>query len=57
MFWFNFEIYPLRKYFNPQAKIINGALVRDFVKRHYQFSAKLIDPNFIRPVAKEIEFK
>ena len=37
----------LRKYFNPQAKIMNDVLVRDFVKVHYQFSAKVMDPNFI----------
>ena len=43
----------LRKYFNPQAKIMNDVLVRDFVKMHYQFSAKVNDPNFIRRVAKE----
>ena len=43
----------LRKYFNPQAKIMNDVLVRDFVKMHYQFSAKVMDPNFIRRVAKE----
>ena len=47
----------LRKYFNPQAKIMNDVLVRDVVKMHYQFSAKVMDPNFIRRVAKEIEFK
>ena len=43
----------LRKYFNPQAKIMNDVLVRDFVKMHYQFSAKVMGPNFIRRVAKE----
>ena len=43
----------LRKYFNPQAKIMNYVLVRYFVKMHYQFSAKVMDPNFIRCVAKE----
>ena len=47
----------LRKYFNPHAKIMNDVLVRNFVKIHYQFSAKVMDPNFIRPIAKEIEFK
>ena len=47
----------IRKYFNPHAKIMNNVLVRDFVKMHYQFSAKVMDPNFIRCVAKEIEFK
>ena len=47
----------LRKYFKPHAKIMNDVLVRDFVKTHYQFSAKVMDPNFIRRVAKEIEFK
>ena len=47
----------LRKYFNPQAKIMNDVLVRDFVKMRYQFSAKVMDPNFIRRVAKEIVFK
>ena len=56
MFWFNFESI-LQKYFNPHAKIMNDVLVRDFVKVHYQFSAKVMDPNFIRRVAKEIEFK
>ena len=29
----------LRKYFNPQAKIMNDVSGRDFVKMHYQFSA------------------
>ena len=43
----------LRKYFNSQAKIMNDVLVRDFVKMHYQFSAKVMDPNFIRRGAKE----
>ena len=47
----------LRKYFNSQAKIMNDVLVRDFVKMHYQFSAKVIDPNFTKRIAKEIEFK
>ena len=47
----------IRKYFNPHAKIMNNVLVRNFVKIHYQFSAKVMDPNFIRCVAKEIEFK
>ena len=47
----------LRKYFNAHAKIMNDVLVRDFVKKHYQFFAKLMDPNFIKHVAKEIEFK
>ena len=47
----------LRKYFNPHAKIMNDVLVRDFVKMHYQFSANVMDSNFIRRVAKEIEFK
>ena len=47
----------VKKYFNPQVKITNDVLVRDFVKMHYQFSAKVIDPDFIRHVAKEIEFK
>ena len=44
----------LRKYFNPQAKIMNDVLVRDFAKMYYQFSAKVMDPNFIRRVEKEI---
>ena len=47
----------LRKYFKPHAKIMNDVLVRDFVKMHYQFSAKVMDPNFIRRVAKEVDFK
>ena len=47
----------IRKYFKPHAKIMNNVLVKDFVKMHYQFSAKVMDPNFIRRVAKEIEFK
>ena len=46
----------LRKYFNPDAKIMNDVLVRDFVKMHYQFSAKVMDPNFISRVAKEVDF-
>ena len=33
---------------------MNDVLVRDFVKMHYQFSAKVMDPNFIRCVAKEM---
>ena len=47
----------IRKYFHPHAKIMNDVLVRDFVKMHYQFSAKVMDSNFIRPVAREIDFK
>ena len=43
----------LRKDFNPHAKIMNDVLVRDFVKMHYQFSAKVMDPKFIRRVAKK----
>ena len=31
--------------------------MRDFVKMHYKLSAKVMDPNFISRVAKEIEFK
>ena len=46
-----------QKYFNPHARIMNDVLIRDFVKMHYQFSAKVMDPNFIKRVAKEIEFK
>ena len=46
-----------RKYFKPHAKIMNDVLVRDFVKMHHQFSAKVMDPNFIRRVAKEADFK
>ena len=46
----------LRKFFKPHAKIMNDVLVRDFVKMHYQFSAKVMDPNFIRLVAKEVDF-
>ena len=36
---------------------MNNVLVRDFVKMHYQFSAKVMDSNFRRRVVKEIEFK
>ena len=36
---------------------MNDVLVRDFNKMHYQFSAKEVDPNFIRRVANEIDFK
>ena len=36
---------------------MSHVLVRDFVKMHYQFSAKVMDPNFIRCVVKEIECK
>ena len=43
----------LRKYLKTHAKIMNDVLVRDFVKMHYQFSAKVIDPNFISRVAKK----
>ena len=46
----------IRKYFNPHAKLRNDVLVRDFVKMHYQLSAKVMDPNFISRVAKEIDF-
>ena len=35
----------LQKYFNQHAKIMNDVLVRDFVKMHHQFSAKVMDPN------------
>ena len=47
----------LPKYFNPHAKIMNDVSVRDFVKMRYQFFAKVMDPNFIRRVAKEVVFK
>ena len=47
----------LQKYFNPHAKITNDVLVRDFVKMHYQFSTKVMDPNFVTRFAKEINFK
>ena len=43
----------IRKYFNPHAKLRNDVLVRDFVKMQYKLSAKVMDPNFIRRVAKE----
>ena len=43
----------IRKYFNPYAKLRNDVLVRDFVKMHYQLSAKVMDPNFISRVAKK----
>ena len=47
----------IRKYFNPHAKLRNDVLlVRDFVRMHYQLSAKVMDPNFRSRVAKEIEF-
>ena len=46
----------IRKYFNPHAKLRNDILVRDFVKMHYKLSAKVMDPNFITRVAKEIDF-
>ena len=46
----------IRKYFNPHAKLRNDVLVKDFVKMHNQFSAKVMDPNFISRVAKEIDF-
>ena len=46
----------LRKYFKPHARIMNDVLVRDFVKMHYQFSAKVMDPNFVRRVVKEVDF-
>ena len=36
---------------------MNNVLVRDFVKMYNQFSAKVMDPNFIRRVAKEVDFK
>ena len=47
----------LQKYFKPNAKIMNDVLVRDVVEMHYQFSAKVMDHNFIRCVAKEAYFK
>ena len=47
----------IEKYFKPHAKITNDVLVRDFVKMHYQFSAKVMDPNFVRRVAREVDFK
>ena len=47
----------LQKCFNPHAKIMNDVLVRDFVKLHHQFSAKVMDPIFVRRVLKEIEFE
>ena len=35
---------------------MNDVLVRNFVNMHYQFSAKVMDPNFKRRVAKEVDF-
>ena len=37
---------------NQMQKTTNDVLVKDFVKMHYQFSAKVMDPNFVRRVAK-----
>ena len=37
--------------------IMNDVLVRDFVKMHCQFSAEVMDPNFMRSIAKEVDFK
>ena len=34
---------------------MNDVSVKDFVKMHFQFSAKVMDPNFIRHVAKEVD--
>ena len=36
---------------------MNDVSIKDFVKMQYEFSAKMMDPNVIRRVAKEIEFK
>ena len=47
----------IRKHFNPNAKLRNDVLARDFVKMHYQLSAKVMYANFISRVAKEIDFK
>ena len=44
----------VQKYFDPHAKIMNDVLARDFVKMHYQFSAKVMDPNLVRRVSKEV---
>ena len=38
----------LRKYFTSQGRVMNDMLVRDFVKMHYQFSAKVMDFGFMR---------
>ena len=46
----------LRKYFSTHNKLRNDLLVRDFVKLHYHHDAKVMDPNFVRCVAKEVDF-
>ena len=38
----------LRKYFSTHNKLRNDLLVRDLVKLHYHYDAKVIDLNFIR---------
>ena len=42
----------LCKCFSPHNKLRNDLLVRDFVKLHYHHDAKVMDPNFIKRIAK-----
>ena len=42
----------LHKYFSTHNKLRNDLSVRDFVKLHYHYDVKVMDPNFIRPVAR-----
>ena len=46
----------LRKYFSTHNKLRNDLLVRDFVKLHCHHDTKVMDPNFVRCVAKEVDF-
>ena len=60
MLWFSLEVYPSKIFYTickGNAKVMNDVSVRDFVKIHYQFSAKVMNPNFIKSVAKEVDFK
>ena len=60
MFWFSLGVYPSKIFLTickGNAKVMNDVLVRDFVKMHYQFSAKVMDPNFIKRIAEEADFK
>ena len=46
-----------RNYFTPHNKLRNDLLVRDFVILHYHHDANVRDPNFIRCIGKEVDFK
>ena len=46
----------LREYFSTHNKLRNDLLVRDFVRLNYHHDAKVMDPNFIRRIGKQVDF-